>query len=71
VQKAVAACKASISAAPTLSADERTKLASLCDQAANGSVAGVEKVVGEVCRDVAKALPASAQATALAACPKT
>jgi hypothetical protein len=71
VQQAVAACKASVGAAPTLSADEKTKLTTLCDKAASGDVAGVQKIAAQVCRDVAKSLPASAQSTALAACPKT
>jgi len=68
---AVAQCKASIGAAPSLSADAKTKLESLCDQAASGKAVDIKKTTAEVCVEIVKdSVPASAQAAALAACPK-
>jgi hypothetical protein len=69
--QAVALCKSSIAAAPTLSADVKTKLQSLCDQAAQGNGANLRKIQSQVCQEIIKAsVPASAQAQALATCPK-
>jgi len=72
VAEAVAACKSSIQAAPTLTADEKSKLTSICDKAANGDEAGVKQAAYQVCQEIVKSsVPAgSAQTTALAACPK-
>jgi hypothetical protein len=67
----VAACKQQIGAAPTLSASAKTKLQTICDQAASGDPAAVRKTTAEVCQQVIKdTVPSAAQSTALAACPK-
>ncbi len=71
VAEAVAACKSSIEAAPTLTADEKSKLTSICQKAANGDESGVKQAAYQVCQEIVKSsVPASAQSTALAACPK-
>lgn len=72
VQQAVAACKSSINAAPTLTADEKTKLSAICDKAANGDEAGVKQAAYQVCQEIVKSSVPSgaAQTSALAACPK-
>jgi hypothetical protein len=71
VQAAVAQCKASINSAPTLSADAKAKLDSLCDEAAKGDPASLKKATAQVCQEVVKeSVPSSAQQAALAACPK-
>jgi hypothetical protein len=71
VAQAVAACKSSINAAPTLTADEKSKLTAICDKAANGDEAGVKQAASQVCMEIVKStVPSSAQSTALAACPK-
>ena len=71
VQAAVAQCKASINAASTLSADAKTKLDGLCDEAAKGDPASLKKASAEVCQEIVKeTVPSSAQDAALAACPK-
>jgi hypothetical protein len=72
VAQAVSACKTSINAQPTLTASVKSKLTAACDKAANGDVAGARKVAGQVCQEIVKStVPASAQAQALASCPKT
>ncbi len=71
VAAAVAQCKASIAAAPTLSADAKTKLQSLCEEAAKGDPASLKKATAQVCQQIIKdTVPAGAQAQALASCPK-
>jgi hypothetical protein len=71
VAAAVASCKQSINAAPTLTASEKTKLLDLCNKAANGDATGVRKAAAQVCQEIIKStVPASAQAGALASCPK-
>jgi hypothetical protein len=71
VAAAVAQCKASIGASATLSADAKTKLQSLCDEAAKGDSASLKKATAQVCQQIVKdTVPAGAQAQALATCPK-
>jgi len=67
----VARCKASIAAAPTLSADAKSKLAGLCDQLGSGNPAQIKKTEASVCQEIVKStVPASDQQAALASCPK-
>jgi polygalacturonase len=69
--QAVASCKSSVNAAPTLNASDKSKLDSICAQAASGDTAGVQKATSEVCQQIIRdSVPASAQAQALASCPK-
>jgi hypothetical protein len=69
--QAVASCKSSVNAAPTLNASDKAKLDSICAQAASGDTAGVQKATSEVCQQIIRdSVPASAQAQALASCPK-
>jgi hypothetical protein len=71
VQQAVAACKSSINAAPTLTSDEKSKLDNLCTQAASGNATDIKKATSEVCIDIVKdSVPAAEQSSAEAACPK-
>ncbi|HEX3875041.1 MAG TPA: hypothetical protein VHW26_12890 [Solirubrobacteraceae bacterium] len=71
VEAAVASCKTSINAAPTLTAGDKTKLDAICDKAGSGDTTGVQKATAEVCQEIVKdSVPASAQTQALAACPK-
>jgi hypothetical protein len=68
---AVARCKASINAAPTLSASAKSKLATICDEAAKGDPASLKKAEAQVCVELVKdTVPAAAQTQALASCPK-
>ena len=68
--QAVALCKSSIGAAATLSADVKTKLQSLCDQAGQPG-ANVKQIQYQVCTEIIKSsIPQAAQAAALASCPK-
>jgi hypothetical protein len=68
--QAVALCKSSIGAAATLSADLKTKLQSLCDQAGQPG-ANVKQIQYQVCTEIIKStLPSAAQQAALATCPK-
>jgi hypothetical protein len=68
--QAVALCKSSIGAAATLSADLKTKLQSLCDQAGHPG-ANVKQIEYQVCTEIIKGtLPTASQAAALASCPK-
>jgi hypothetical protein len=72
IQAAVARCKQSIAAAPTLSTDAKAKLTTLCDKAASGDEASVLKAAKQVCVEIVKqSVPQSAQQTALAACQKS
>jgi hypothetical protein len=67
----IARCKASVAAAPTLSAESKNKLEGLCDQLASGNTAQVRKTAASVCQQIIKAsLPASEQQAAQAECPK-
>jgi hypothetical protein len=71
VVAAVARCKQSINAAPQLSADAKSKLDGLCDQAAKGDPAALQKASAQVCQQIIKdTVPANAQPAALASCPK-
>lgn len=71
VAAAVAQCKASIASASSLSSDAKTKLEGLCDEAAKGDPASLKKATAAVCQQIVKdTVPSSAQAAALAACPK-
>jgi hypothetical protein len=71
VKAAVARCKSSINAAPTLSASAKAKLATICDEAAKGDPASLKKAEAKVCVELVKdTVPASAQTQALASCPK-
>jgi hypothetical protein len=71
VKAAVAACKQRIAAAPNISADAKSKLSGLCDQAASGNEAGVLKAAAQVCQEIVKqSVPQAAQQQALASCPK-
>jgi hypothetical protein len=54
-----------------LSADAKKKLAGVCDQAATGDATKIRQATAQVCQEIVKSsVPASAQATALASCPK-
>ena len=69
---AVASCKSTISRAPNLSEDAKNKLEGLCNQAASGNGANLKKTEASVCQQIVKdTVPSSAQAAALAACPKS
>jgi thiamine biosynthesis lipoprotein ApbE len=69
--QAVQRCKQSVTAAPTLNASAKSKLESLCDQAAKGNTANLQKTAAQVCQQLIKSsVPAAEQATALANCPK-
>ena len=71
IKAAVAACKQSIASAPTLSSDEKVKLAALCDKAGSGDLAGLQKATAQVCQEIVKeSVPQAAQAAASASCPK-
>lgn len=71
VKAAVAQCKASIAAAPTLSADAKSKLSDLCDKAAQGDPVALKKASAQVCQEIIKeTVPSGSQAAALASCPK-
>jgi hypothetical protein len=71
VKAAVAKCKSSINAAPTLSASSKAKLVTICDEAAKGDPASLKKAEAQVCQQLVKdTVPAAAQAQALASCPK-
>ncbi len=72
IAQAVAACKTEVQAAPTLSADIKSKLVTICDKAASGDAAGVKQAASQVCQEIVKStVPSgSLQTTALAACPK-
>lgn len=71
VQQAVATCKATIARAPTLTADLKTKLESICDKAATGNPQDLKQAESQVCTEVIKAtVPQAVQSQALAACPK-
>ncbi len=72
VAQAVAACKSSIQAAPTLTASQKTQLETICQKAANGDEAGVKQAASQVCMEIVKdSVPSgAAQTAALAACPK-
>src|SRR5690348_5585722 len=54
VKQAVAACKQRIAGAPTLSADAKSKLTTLCDKAASGDEASVLKAAAQVCQEIVK-----------------
>jgi hypothetical protein len=71
-QAAVAACKQSFNAQPTLSAAAKTKLVSLCDKAASGNQADIKAATHDVCVQLAQDIaPAGAARDAtIAACPK-
>jgi hypothetical protein len=67
----VAQCKQSIASAPTLSSDAKSKLSALCDKAAEGDPASLQKATAQVCQEIVKeSVPQAAQAAASAACPK-
>jgi hypothetical protein len=70
VQAAVAACKTTIQAAPTLPASVKTKVEGVCNKAASGDLEGARKAAKEVCVEVINAspVPSSAKEQALAAC---
>jgi hypothetical protein len=71
IQAAVAACKQSIQAQPTLSASVKTKLSDICQKAANGDATGVKQATQQVCSEIVKAsnIPAGpALDQAVAAC---
>ena len=71
VVAAVARCKASINAAQTLSASAKSKLATICDEAAKGDPASLKKAEARICVELIKdTVPAAAQTQALASCPK-
>jgi hypothetical protein len=71
VAAAVASCKSRISAAPNISGDAKSKLTSLCDQAASGNEAAVLKAASQVCREIVQqSVPSGSQAQLLATCPK-
>jgi hypothetical protein len=67
----VAACKASIASQSTLAANLKSQLNGICDKAGSGDQAGARKAAAQVCQQIVKsAVPAAAQAQALASCPK-
>jgi hypothetical protein len=67
-QAAVAACKQSLAAAPTLSASIKSQLANLCDKIATNP-AEAQAAGRQVCAEIVKAtVPAAEQTAALAAC---
>lgn len=70
-QAAVAQCKASLNSVPTLNAATKDKLSKLCDSITSGDPNAIKKAEAQVCQEVAKSLPAQAQQTALASCPKS
>jgi len=72
VQQAVAACKQSINASPVLAAGVKSRLVSVCDQAATGDPTAIRKATAQVCQEVVRSsVPSSGQAAALATCPKS
>jgi predicted lipid-binding transport protein (Tim44 family) len=71
IQRAVAACKRTIQAEPSLSARAKSKLEAICGKAAKGDAAAVRKAAQEVCAEVinGSALPAGPERErAVAAC---
>jgi uncharacterized protein YceK len=73
VKAAVAACKQSINAQPTLSADLKSKLSKVCDKAGTGDEAGAKKATQQVCEAIVNSgkIPSGpAKDQALAACKK-
>jgi hypothetical protein len=71
IQAAVAACKQSIQAQPTLSASVKTKLGDICQKAASGDATAVKQATQQVCSEIVKAsnIPAGAALDqAVAAC---
>jgi hypothetical protein len=66
VASEVAACKAAIAGAPSLSPALKTKVEAICDKAASGDVAGARKAAREVCSEVINAAPAAAAVKELA-----
>jgi hypothetical protein len=69
--QAVASCKQSIQAQPTISASAKSKLAGLCAKAASGDRTALHKVAQEVCVELVNAsqIPAGAsRERALAVC---
>jgi hypothetical protein len=68
---AVAACKSSVAATPSLKPADRAKLSAICDDMSSGNTAAVQQATAEVCQQIIKdSVPAAAQAQALASCPK-
>lgn len=72
IQAAVASCKQSVQAAPTLSSKAKSDLESLCEKAASGDSAAVKDATKKVCVEIVKdQIPAgAAQDQALASCNK-
>jgi hypothetical protein len=69
VQQAVASCKHSISAAPTLSSSEKSKLETVCSNAASDRIGAVKKAVSQVCVEIVKdTVPSADQSGPIAAC---
>lgn len=71
IAQAIATCKSSVNAAPTLTAGDKAKLAAICDKAGSGDTAAVQQATAQVCGQIIRdSVPVSAQAQALASCPK-
>jgi len=71
IAQAVASCKTSINAQPSLTAADKTKLDAICDKAGSGDTTGVQKATADVCQQIVRdTVAAASQARALAACPK-
>ncbi|MDX6513910.1 MAG: hypothetical protein QOE36_3414 [Gaiellaceae bacterium] len=70
VKAAVESCKQAVDAQPTLSASDKSDLKGLCDKAASGDPAAVQKAAKEVCIKIVKGqVPAgAARDQAVAAC---
>jgi ABC-type transport system substrate-binding protein len=70
-QAAVAACKQSLQSQPMLSASVKTKLADICQKAANGDATAVKQATQQVCEEIIKSSNIPAGPThdqAVAAC---
>jgi hypothetical protein len=71
IAQAVAACKSSVDSTPNLNSADKASLNSICDRMRTGDTAGIQQATAQVCQQIIKdSVPASAQAQALAACPK-
>jgi hypothetical protein len=70
-QQAIAACKSSIAAQSTLPANVKSQLTAVCNTAGSGNQSAARQAAAQACQSVVRStVPASAQAQALANCPK-
>jgi hypothetical protein len=70
VQQAIDACKQSVNAAPQLSAETKSDLEGLCEEAASGDIEDVQEASEEVCvKVIEETVPAgAAREQALSSC---